>query len=475
MAVRRRPAPGPTIWPPLRPYQLEVARAIVAAVRSRDGRTISVQIARQGGKNELAARVEAGLLLQPDSGDTIKVAPSLRPQGYISLDRLWSRLLEARLVPPAVRDRNSIAIGSNRLLLLSAGPGANVVGHTAGALMEVDEAQDVDSEAFSRDFRPMSASRATATAFYGTPWTETSLLEEMKQRHLELERRDGIKRHFQFDWQVVAAANPDYGHFAVLERERLGEAHPVWRTQYCLETVPGAGHLFSPQQQALMLGRHQRLHARTRAVESALLVAGLDVAGEAFVPGHGQDETVLTILRVQHGGEAAPGDIAQPTLDILEHLVWRGASHDLILSEVSQLLARTWKPAVLGIDVTGVGEGLAAGLQARSLAGAHRTRVLRHRLSEQTKSRLGFGLLAAAGGRMRCYASDGSREYRDFWFQVERAKAVYKPNHLMGFSVNPADGHDDYLTSLALAVEAAEGAQPRIARGRHPNAAEGDG
>jgi hypothetical protein len=36
----------------------------------------------------------------------------------------------------------------------------------------------------------------------------------------------------------------------------------------------------------------------------------------------------------------------------------------------------------------------------------------------------------------------------------------------MNFFVDPADGHDDYLTSLALAVEAAATSRPRTARGR---------
>ena len=35
------------------------------------------------------------------------------------------------------------------------------------------------------------------------------------------------------------------------------------------------------------------------------------------------------------------------------------------------------------------------------------------------------------------------------------------PNRLMSFGVDPARGHDDYLVSLALAVEAAAFAQPR--------------
>src|ERR1700730_5643175 len=142
-------------WPALRPYQIEVARAILVAVRARDGRTISVQIAREGGKTALSAEVETLLLLTPAAGDCIKVAPSLRPQGQISLSRLWARLRQAGLTQQAVRQGNAIELRDNRLVLLSAAASANVLGHTAGALMEVDEAQYVDAERFSRDFRPM--------------------------------------------------------------------------------------------------------------------------------------------------------------------------------------------------------------------------------------------------------------------------------------------------------------------------------
>ena len=47
---------------PLRPYQLEAARAIVASVLGRQGRTFTVMMARQAGKNELSAHIEAFLL-----------------------------------------------------------------------------------------------------------------------------------------------------------------------------------------------------------------------------------------------------------------------------------------------------------------------------------------------------------------------------------------------------------------------------
>ena len=46
----------------LHPYQQEVFQAIKNSVVNRKGLTFSVEIARQGGKNELSAQLEVGLL-----------------------------------------------------------------------------------------------------------------------------------------------------------------------------------------------------------------------------------------------------------------------------------------------------------------------------------------------------------------------------------------------------------------------------
>ena len=46
----------------LRPYQKEVALAILDSIFGRKGLTFSVEIARQGGKNELSAQLELLLL-----------------------------------------------------------------------------------------------------------------------------------------------------------------------------------------------------------------------------------------------------------------------------------------------------------------------------------------------------------------------------------------------------------------------------
>jgi hypothetical protein len=72
------------------------------------------------------------------------------------------------------------------------------------------------------------------------------------------------------------------------------------------------------------------------------------------------------------------------------------------------------------------------------------------------------------GGRLKMYAGDGSAEWAEFWRQVEAARVSYRAGRTMGFFVHPSDGHDDYLMSLALAVEAARDLdpRPRVARGR---------
>jgi len=113
------------------------------------------------------------------------------------------------------------------------------------------------------------------------------------------------------------------------------------------------------------------------------------------------------------------------------------------------------------VDATGVGQPVSSFLR-QSLG----SRVLPFTFTAQSKSELGFNLLAAINsGRLKMYCGDGSLEYQEFWFEVERAKSQYRPSQTMNFYVDPAQGHDDFLMSLALVVEAANQYSPRGARG----------
>ena len=63
------------------------------------------------------------------------------------------------------------------------------------------------------------------------------------------------------------------------------------------------------------------------------------------------------------------------------------------------------------------------------------------------------------------YKSDDSAEEQEFWLEMEKSRSQYRPSQTMNFYVDPAQGHDDFLISLALLIEAASQYSPRGAKG----------
>jgi hypothetical protein len=452
-------SPAPTL-PPLRPYQLDVARAVAARVARHHGGSLSVEIARQGGKNELSARVELALLLAHSTtgGSIVKCAPTLAPQARLSQARLRDRAQQAGLAGHVIPHGNEIRCGRARAVFLSADPAANVVGHTADLLLEVDEAQDVDADTFDRAFRPMAASTNAPVVLYGTPWGARSLLERAKAEHRAAERAGGPPRHYRYDWEQVAAHVPPYRAYVEAERARLGERHPLFRTQYLLEVLHEADRLLDAAALAQLQGEHER-QSMPRAGER--YVAGLDLAGPDLAsagPGGDRDWTVLTIAR------AVPRTESAPLLEVVEHAAWQGEATEALVDRLADLLRTVWRVRRVAVDATGLGAPIADLLAAR--LGRHAVEPVA--FSAERKSRLGFALLAAVhSGRLRLYRQDGSRDWAACRAQLELARAAYLDGQRLRFDVDPADGHDDHLMSLALAVWAARHeAATRTARGR---------
>ncbi|HEU5321919.1 MAG TPA: hypothetical protein VFX28_14020, partial [Methylomirabilota bacterium] len=313
------------------------------------------------------------------------------------------------------------------------------------------------------EFRPMAAPHSATTVYYGTPWDDSTLLARAIETNLELERRDGIRRHFETDWTEVARFSEPYARFVEAERQRLGDDHPLFRTQYLLKPVSGGGRLFNGSHRAQLQGTHPRRHAPALGETH---VAGLDVGGQGFDGGVAHDATVLTIARVAAPPAAAL--VPEPRLEIVEHVAFAGEPHDAVLARLADLLGEVWRVRRVAVDATGLGETLARFL-ARALG---QETVRPFKFSAGSKSQLGFNLLAAvSGGRLKAYTADGSQEYRAFWGEIEAARVAYRPNQTMNFYVPSSEGHDDYLMSLALAVEAARDLdpRPRVARGRVPS------
>ena len=438
----RRGAPSPVIR--LRPYQAEVARAVLDSVLNQRGLTFTVEMARQAGKNELSAYLQMVLLLRNAArgGAIVKAAPTFQPQALISIQRIMRRLDENGLSNISRLDKGHILhLGRCRATYLSAHPSSNVVGQTADLLLEIDEAQDVSPDKFNRDFRPMAAARNATTVLYGTAWRSDSLLEQVKASQRLGSSQHPYEaavptRHFRYDWQDVALHNPSYGAFVEAERQRLGEEHPLFRTQYALLPIDENTRLFNRAQIVQLHGDHPRQEIPR---PGAVYVAGLDLAGASVAisePEWGasgevqRDETVLTI------GELIAHDREEPQVRVVQHYHWRGTPHGALTEQLTDLLKNVWRVRRVAVDATGIGEPTAATLNRR-MGQAVQPIVF----TQQSKSRLGFGLLALVNaGRLHLYADDQSPESIAARHQLRHAQAEHNANRTMNFYVPGAGG-----------------------------------
>lgn len=358
----------------LRPYQQEIARAVLASIQESKGLTFSVEMARQGGKNELSAHLELLLLTlyMASGGSLVKCSPTFKPQTIISIQRLRERLDEFGFDGLYHTEMGYIiALGSARAVFLSAEESASVVGHTADILLEIDESQDVSKEKYTKEFRPMGSSTNVTTIHYGTTWDDSTLLEEIKLVNLELEKRDGLKRHFRFDWHEVAKYNPDYAQYVEGERVRLGDEHPLFRTQYLLLPIRGGGGFLTRQQIVLMMGTHPRLKEPQGKLT---YIAGIDLAGEreetreaALMAAKPKlDSTVITIAEVDMPtGQRSQFSLNEPTLRVVEQYQWTGVAHSTLYPQIVDIL-RKWDCRRVVVDATGIGQPVASFLRKSS-------------------------------------------------------------------------------------------------------------
>ena len=439
----------------LRPYQVEPFRAIVAAAINNTGGTYTVMFARQAGKNETSAHVERALMAayQTRRVTGIKAAPTLKPQADISRDRL-RKLMDQAGLATLYRDRDHfLYLVKARWAFLSAGKEANVIGLTADLLLEADEAQDIDAAKFDKDFRPMASTTNAPVVMWGTAWTDDTMLAQAIAANADAHP----ERNFHVPWTVVAEHVPAYARYVTAERDRLGPNHPLFLTQYELTTLPGAGRLLSPAQLSIILsGDHPR---QALADPNDQYVAGVDVAGEdpENTILRGRDSTVVTI------GRLSRTTAALTRCDIVAAYEYTGTEHASLYAEIATLLGSVWGVARVAVDATTLGEALAL-LLTKQLG---KSRVLTYRFTEASKSHLGYELQAAATtGRLRLWQADGSPEYLRMTHELTRCRAEYRPNRMVRWFVPPTEGHDDYVASTALCLEAARTAPAGVARGR---------
>ncbi len=431
----------------LHAYQVEAADAVVKSVLARDGESFVLLFARQSGKDELIANLILYLLarLGEIGGSIVCVQPTFRPQTVTAMDRLQSRAEQRSFFSLGGFHRTNGFVYkflSARVAYLSADPTASVVGATADRLLIINEAQDVRPSVYDRRFAPMAASGNATRLFSGTAWTGDTLLDREKQRALQLQEQDGLRRLFVVDGERAAASNPHYAAFLQREIEKLGRGHPLVRTQYFCENVDARSGMFTPAHRALMVGDPADLatppdlpisNPRSEAEgprmgaqsaisnqQSKIHAFLLDVAGQAessmssrsttldalFEPdlNRSRDQTEkrdAVTLRIVEIDLSTLETLHAPTYRAVYLRQWTGQNHVAILGQL-KAFAETWHPQHIVIDATGVGEGMWAMLDK-----AFPTRVIPVKFTQAMKSELGYRFLAIINsGRFRDCCGD---------------------------------------------------------------------
>ncbi|MBN2148715.1 MAG: hypothetical protein JW726_15110 [Anaerolineales bacterium] len=464
-AILRQPTIFTTqgrIW--LRSYQEQVALAIIDSVLNAKGLSFVVMFPRQSGKNELQAQIEAYLLtiLSEHDLEMVKVSPTWKPQSLNAMRRL-QRTLENNLITQGRWKKESgyiYRLGKARIAFLSGDPAAHIVGHTASALLECDEAQDVTIAKWDKEIAPMAASTNATRVFWGTAWTSQTLLARELRAAQVQEQATGLQLTWKLTADLVGQEVQPYKEFIAQQIARLGRNHPMVRTQFFSEEIDAEGGMFGEKRIALMQGAHAPCTIPPRS--GGLFAFCIDVAGEDEsatleadrLTNPGRDSTALTIFEVDLSGLSDPG-LGKPIYRTLHRELWTGIKHTALYATLRGLI-EAWQPRYVVIDSTGVGAGLASFLSL-----AFPRQVLPFVFSSKTKSQLGWDFLAVIeSGRFKEYAADLDQNQTAFWEQLTwcQYEIVEGPGKVMRWGVpaesrSPQTGdliHDDLVLSAAL-------------------------
>ncbi|MBI9049294.1 MAG: hypothetical protein JEZ00_07740 [Anaerolineaceae bacterium] len=452
----------------LRRYQMAVAHTVIESVLLKRGLNIVVMFPRQSGKNELQAHIETYLLavFSNEIAEMVKISPTWKPQSLNAMQRLERVLMGNLIMRGLWRKENGYCycVGKARLAFLSGSPDANIVGATASALLEVDEAQDVRIEKYDREIAPMAASTNATRVFWGTAWTSQTLLARELLAAQEAQERDGLRRVFVCTADEVSAEVPDYKKFVSAQVLRFGRNHPMIRTQYYSESIDEQSGMFPATRQAMMHGSHVwQDQPRKGCAEDVPQYAFLiDVGGEdhaeSSLSEQQRDATAMTIVEADPSGLDDEG-LQAAVYRVVHRRLWVGTAHTQLYAEI-RAMAFQWQAKALVVDATGIGAGLASFLERN-----FPDKVVRYTFNRATKSHLGWQYLALVeSGRYLEYTPrEDDNQLQDLFYRQLSGcdmKVLSGPEQRMQWGVpasarDPLDNsplHDDLILSAALCV-----------------------
>ena len=449
----------------IRPYQKEAVDAIVNSVLKHLGLHFVVMFPRQTGKNEIQGQMENYILFRFSQigGQIVKVSPTWKPQSINAKQRFERVMMNNQITTKLAKPSQGFQYVMNRskIIFLSGDPNSSIVGATADLLLEVDEAQDVGKNKYDKEIAPMAASTNATVAFFGTAWTNDTLLARERMDAERMEKIDGIRRVFRLTCEDVFPDVPAYKTYVMGEVAKMGRNHPTIKTQYYSEEID-AESAFIKDAEILMSGNHRR---RENPENGEIIAMMVDVAG-------GEEENKAGLKLETNDSEQRDAtavtvcSIDLSTLSTVKHGVtwkvlcrynWTGIPFDQQYARMEGLINH-WCPAVVCCDETGIGAGMATFI--RALVGE--ARFIGFIFSLSSKSRIGWAWMAMVmTGRWKEY-SDGDQLQKIYFEQLKycRYEVVPGPGNLIKYGV--PDGtrnkageyvHDDLIMSAAMSAE----------------------
>ena len=449
----------------IRNYQTPAVDAIVDSVLNHRGFHFVVEFPRQSGKNEIQAQIENYLLFRfmQTGGQIVKISPTWKPQS-INAKQRFSRVSKSNqitqnFVQPSQGYQFLMGNEKTKIIFLSGERNSNIVGNTADLLLEIDEAQEIDKNKFDKEIAPMAASTNATVVFFGTAWTNETLLHRERKFCEAQEKRDGIQRVFLLTCEDVFPEVPSYKAFVEREIEKMGRNHPTIKTQYFSEEIDAEGS-FIKDAATLMSGDHRK---REKPEPGKIYAMLIDIAGEEEENRVGikletdesqkRDATAITICEIDLSSLSGPKHGV--TWKVVNRYNWTGMKINEQYARIEGLI-NIWDPYVC-VDGTGTGMGLSGFIRQLVPENKFTSFVF----SQTSKSKMGWEWLGMVQtGRWKEYSPADDLQKR-FYEQIKYCKyeVLPGPGNLIRFAV--PDGtrnelneyiHDDLIMSAAMSA-----------------------
>ena len=166
-----------------------------------------------------------------------------------------------------------------------------------------------------------------------------------------------------------------------------------------------------------------------------------------------RDSTVVGIAAITRTDD-------EVRLRLVEVYWWTNRPLHEQYARLAHLLGEVWRCRRVVVDATGLGADLATRLQPGT-----RVRRWSSRLCSRQRRNRGSATTSWLRSTPRgCWSgrTDQSAEQAELWQQVGAARMLPRANGQLTFFVPDHQGHDDFVTMLALLVRAGAGLEPPI-------------